>query len=72
MTEIQEEVFTNEKELQTLIESNLENLFNLKFVATEFPVEKFRLDTVAYDEETKSFVIIEYKKGKRFSVIDQG
>lgn len=72
MTEIQEEVFTNEKELQILIESNLDNLFNLKFVATEFPVEKFRLDTVAYDEETKSFVIIEYKKGKRFSVIDQG
>lgn len=72
MAEIQEEVFTNEKELQTLIESNLETLFNLKFVATEFSVEKFRLDTVAYDEETKSFVIIEYKKGKRFSVIDQG
>ncbi|MEI5995286.1 DUF5655 domain-containing protein [Candidatus Enterococcus mansonii] len=72
MIEIQEEVFTNEKELQTLIESNLEILFNLKFVSTEFSVDKFRLDTVAYDEETKSFVIIEYKKGKRFSVIDQG
>lgn len=72
MTEIQEEVFTNEKELQTLIESNLEILFNLKFISTEFSVDNFRLDTVAYDEETKSFVVIEYKKGKRFSVIDQG
>lgn len=72
MSEIQEEAFINEKELQTLIESNLDTLFNLKFVATEFSVDNFRLDTVAYDEETKSFVIIEYKKGKRFSVIDQG
>lgn len=72
MVEIQEELFVKEKELQELIESNLDNLFNLKFVATEFSVDKFRLDTVAFDEETKSFVIIEYKKGKRFSVIDQG
>ncbi|WP_242690771.1 DUF5655 domain-containing protein [Enterococcus hirae] len=72
MVEIQEEPFTKEKELQLLVESNLEVLFNLKFVATEFSVADFRLDTVAYDEETKSFVIIEYKKGKRFSVIDQG
>lgn len=72
MSEIQEESFKKEKDLQELIESNLEFLFNLKFVATEFPIDNFRLDTVAYDEETKSFVIIEYKKGKRFSVIDQG
>ncbi|MCH1975821.1 DUF5655 domain-containing protein [Enterococcus hirae] len=72
MVEIQEEPFTKEKELQLLVELNLEVLFNLKFVATEFSVADFRLDTVAYDEETKSFVIIEYKKGKRFSVIDQG
>ncbi|OOP46000.1 hypothetical protein BHU76_11415 [Enterococcus faecalis] len=72
MIEIQEVPFAKEKELQFLVESNLEKLFNLKFVATEFSVDNFRLDTVAYDEETKSFVIIEYKKGKRFSVIDQG
>lgn len=70
--EIQEELFAKEKELQILVEKNLEILFNLKYVATEFSVDNFRLDTVAYDEETQSFVIIEYKKGKRFSVIDQG
>lgn len=69
---IEIEMFINEKELQTLIESNLETLFNLRFVATEFSIDGFRLDTVAYDEDTKSFVIIEYKKGKRFSVIEQG
>lgn len=63
MIEIQEVPFAKEKELQFLVESNLEKLFNLKFVANEFSVDNFRLDTVAYDEETKSFVIIEYKKG---------
>nr|WP_241767523.1 hypothetical protein [Enterococcus faecium] len=64
ITEVQEEIFKIEKELQLLVESNLDTLFNLKFVATEFTVDNFRLDTVAYDEEMKSFVIIEYKKEK--------
>ncbi|MFZ4868187.1 DUF5655 domain-containing protein [Enterococcus entomosocium] len=72
MEEIEEEVFVKEKQLQAIIEENLEILFNLFFVASEFPVGNFRLDTVAYDPDTKSFVIIEYKKGKRYSVIDQG
>ena len=30
------------------------------------------MDTVCYDEEEKAFVIIEYKKGSSYSVIDQG
>ena len=60
MKEIKEEVFAKEKQLQELIEENLESLFNLDFVASEFTVGNFRLDTVAYDSDTKSFVIIEY------------
>lgn len=72
MIEIQEELFTKERDIQILIESNLENLFNLKFVATEFSVDNYRLDTMAFDDETQSFIIIEYKKGKLSSVIDQG
>lgn len=72
MEEIKEEVFVKVKQLQTLIEENLETLFNLYFVASEFAVSNFRLDTVAYDPDTKSFVSIEYKKGKRYSVVDQG
>jgi hypothetical protein len=31
-----------------------------------------RIDSLALDTETNSFVIIEYKRGKSFSVIDQG
>lgn len=64
--------FKSEKELQILCEENLEELFNLKFIATEFSVENFRIDTLAFDEELKCFVIIEYKNTRSFSVIDQG
>jgi predicted transport protein len=64
--------FKLEKEIQTLVESNLDELFGLEFVRTEFPVKTFRIDTLGYDKENKSFVIIEYKKERNFSVIDQG
>lgn len=64
--------FKYEKDLQNLTEKNLENLFNLQFVETEFSVDNLRIDTVAYNKETSSFVIIEYKRDKNYSVIDQG
>ena len=64
--------FKYERDLQKLTEDNLEELFDLKFVASEFQLDNLRIDTLAFNEETKSFVIIEYKKGKNYSVIDQG
>lgn len=64
--------FVNEKELQTYFEENIELILGFKFVATEFSVGSFRLDTLAFDEETKSFKIIEYKNIKNHSLIDQG
>lgn len=70
--EVKELPFNSEKELQNLCESNLEKLLNLQFVDTEFPVADFRLDTVAFDAEANSFVIIEYKNQRNVSVIDQG
>jgi len=39
---------------------------------TQFRVGAEKIDTLAFDEETKAFVVIEYKKGENFSVIDQG
>ena len=72
LTPIKHVKFKNERELQTLTEKNLEELFDLKFVATEFQVDNLRIDTLAFNEETKSFVIIEYKNIKNYSVIDQG
>ena len=72
LTPIKQVKFKNERELQRLTENNLEELFGLKFVASEFQVDNLRIDTLAFNEETKSFVIIEYKNVKNYSVIDQG
>ena len=72
LTPIKQVKFKNEREIQRLTEKNLEELFGLKFVATEFQVDNLRIDTLAFNEETKSFVIIEYKNVKNYSVIDQG
>jgi len=69
---IDERNFKLEKDIQQLTEINLETIFNLQFVKSEFSLGQFRLDSLAFDNETKSFVIIEYKRDKSFSVIDQG
>jgi hypothetical protein len=64
--------FKLEKEIQDIVEANTEELFGLRLVKSEFAVGDFRLDSLCFDEETKSFVIIEYKRDKSYSVIDQG
>ena len=69
---IKKAIFKYEKDLQKLTEQNLETLFNLQFVETEFSVDNLRIDTLAHNKETSSFVIIEYKRDKNYSVIDQG
>jgi predicted transport protein len=69
---IKELPFKYEKEIQNIIEKNLNNLLHLDFIRTEFSLNNFRIDTLAFDRENKSFVIIEYKRDKNFSVIDQG
>ena len=69
---VKENPFKKEREIQSLIEKNIENIFNLEFIKSEFSIDKFRIDTLAFDKETNSFVIIEYKKGSSYSVIDQG
>jgi len=61
-----------EKTIQTLTEENIVEVFGLSFVSSEFPLNNLRIDTLAFDEEAKSFVVIEYKRGRSFSVIDQG
>jgi len=64
--------FSSEKDIQTVTERNLQAIFGFKFVCSELSVGPFRLDTIGFDEETKSFVIIEYKKDQNVSIIDQG
>lgn len=72
LSRIKEKPFSLEKEIQNLTEDNLETLFALKFISSEFSLNKLRIDTLAFDQENKSFVIVEYKKDRNFSVIDQG
>jgi hypothetical protein len=70
--EVEQLSFKLERDIQNLIEPNVETFFGLKFVKSEFTVDKYRVDTLCFNEETNSFVIIEYKKGNSYSVIDQG
>jgi hypothetical protein len=72
LSRIKSQPFSLEKEIQSLTEKNLDELFNLKFICSEFSIKKFRIDSLAFDKEVNAFVIIEYKKDKNFSVIDQG
>lgn len=69
---IQQISFALEKDIQKLTEENLQTIFNLQFVKSEFALNGLRIDTLAYDNENSCFVIIEYKKDQNFSVIDQG
>jgi len=72
--------FDLESDIQKLTEENLDTIFGLKFISgalnQEFHIpvqeQEFYFDTLAFDDSQKSFVIIEYKKDRSFSVIDQG
>ena len=69
---IKETAFRFEREIQQLTEQNLAALLNLQYIRSEFALNNFRIDTLAFDADAKAFVIIEYKRDKTFSVIDQG
>lgn len=70
--ELKQKDFKNEKELQDFFENNIETILGYKFIDTEFVVGDFRIDSLAFDEESKSFRIIEYKNVKNHSLVDQG
>jgi len=72
LEKIRETPFKNEKEIQSLTEGSLKDVLGLELVRSEFELHKLRIDTLAFDNESMSFVIIEFKKDKNFSVIDQG
>lgn len=64
--------FDNEHELQKITEDSLKEVFGLEFIKSQFSIGHFKMDTLAFDIETKSFVIIEFKNLQAFSIIDQG
>lgn len=77
---IKEKNFNYERDLQSLVERNLDEVFGLEFISgslnKEFsvknPHQTLYIDTLAFDSQANTFVIIEYKKDKSSSVVDQG
>jgi len=69
---INEKPFKLEKDIQKLFEGNLSVLMGLELVKSEFVIKSRRIDTLAFDKQTNGFVIIEYKRDRNVSVIDQG
>lgn len=70
--EIHEKPFKREREIQTLFENSLKEVMSLTLVRSEFTLKNRRIDTLAFDEATNAFIIVEYKRDKNVSVIDQG
>lgn len=64
--------FDLERDIQSVVEKNTQELFSLQFVKSEFSVQGYRIDSLCFDQEAKAFVIIEYKNTQSYSVIDQG
>lgn len=65
--------FALEKNLQTLVERNLETVFNCRLVQSEFPTgvqHSGRIDTLALSEDDNP-VIIEYKKVESSELVNQ-
>ena len=61
---IEQKEFSDEKELHELIDGNLEEIFNLRYITDEYITEKHgRIETLAIDEANRP-VVIEYKKIK--------
>jgi predicted transport protein len=69
---IEEVDFKLEKDIQKICEDDIHQLFGLEIVKSQFTFQNFRIDTLAFNPKSKSFVVIEYKKDRNFSVIDQG
>jgi predicted transport protein len=69
---LKEKPFKLEREIQTLFESNLNELMDLQLVKSEFSIKNKRIDTLAYDTQSNAFIIIEYKRSRNISVVDQG
>ena len=70
--EYQGSTVTLEKELQNVIENNMETFFGVKFLASEYrTTDGGRMDSIGIDENHCP-VIFEYKRSMKDNVINQG
>lgn len=72
LSQVKEKPFKLEREIQSIFENNLQDVMSLQLVKSEFAIKNKRIDSLAYDKQTNAFIIIEYKRDKNYSVVDQG
>ena len=72
LAQVQEKPFKLEKEIQNIFENNLNSIMGLQLVKSEFTIKNKRIDSLAFDKQSNAFIIIEYKRDKNYSVVDQG
>ncbi|EDK13803.1 DUF5655 domain-containing protein [Haemophilus influenzae] len=72
LSQLKQQKFKLEKDIQRLFEENLTLLSGYIFIRSEFSIKNSRIDTLAFDPETQAFAIIEYKRQQNSSVVDQG
>lgn len=71
-TELSLSPFKTEEQLRDFVEDNLESLFGIEYVSSEVIISGYKIDTLAFDPKSNSFVVIEYKKGKTPGLMEQG
>ena len=72
LKEVEEKGFKLERDIQRVFEENLDTIMQLTLVKSEFTIKNKRIDTLAYDTQSNAFIIIEYKRDRNLSVVDQG
>ncbi|MFT7227988.1 MAG: putative transport protein [Methylophilaceae bacterium] len=72
LKEVEEKAFKLEREIQKVFEDNLDTVMGLSLVKSEFTIKNKRIDTLAFDKQSNAFIIIEYKRDRSLSVVDQG
>ena len=59
LNSLKEKPFKLEKDIQKIVENNLEQVSGYQLTKSEFTIKNNRIDTLAFDEENRSFVILE-------------
>ncbi len=71
VNEIIPTVVSLEREIQSLVENNMEKFFGVRFLKSEYMITDGRMDSIGIDENNCP-VIFEYKKTSNANVINQG
>ena len=71
VTELESSKVQLEKNLQNLIEDNMETFFGVRFLKSEYVIKDGRMDSIGIDENNCP-VIFEYKRSQNENVINQG